>query len=86
MTKQTTQSIKTNKSGKAVKATLSSRQAAGASIAVKPQTSATPSAVLPELMVLGIDVHLRQHVVCRKTDASTVQPAQPTGARVRGVG
>lgn len=35
-----------------------------------------PPAPPPELMVMGIDVHLRQHVVCRKTDASTVQPAQ----------
>jgi len=82
MAKQTTKSSKTNKSLKAKKITLSSEQAeasipsAAPAAAPASQTSAAMPAVLPELMVLGIDVHLRQHVVCRKTDASTVQPVQ----------
>ncbi|MBN8420904.1 MAG: IS110 family transposase [Verrucomicrobia bacterium] len=76
MAKQTTQSIKTHKSGKAAKATLSSKEEAAASIAAKPETSPAQSGPLPEVIHLGIDVHLRQHVVCRKTDAATVQPAQ----------
>ena len=41
-----------------------------------PETTAVPPAPLPELMVLGIDVHLNQHVACRKIEAATVQPAQ----------
>lgn len=83
MAKQTTQSSKTNKSVKTAKMTSSSAQAAAAICAAPPacappvpETAATPPAPLPELIVMGIDVHLRQHVVCRKTDASTVQPAQ----------
>ena len=76
MAKQTTQSPKTNKSSKAAKATLSSAAPDAATAAPALETSAVPPAPPPELMVMGIDVHLRQHVVCRKTDASTVQPAQ----------
>ncbi|MHB1078053.1 MAG: IS110 family transposase [Prosthecobacter sp.] len=67
MAKQTTQSTKTNKSSKTAKATLSSAE---------PDAATTVPAPLPELIVMGIDVHLRQHVVCRKIDAATVQPAQ----------
>ncbi len=66
-----THSIKANKSSKSV--------ALGATPA--PTMSALPSeagtaAQLPNVIHLGIDVHLRQHVVCRKIDAATVQPAQ----------
>jgi len=78
MARQTTQSSKTNKSGKTAKMTLESAKAAASICAAPPaaQTLAAPAAPLPELMVMGIDVHLRQHVVCRKIDASSVQPAQ----------
>jgi transposase len=66
-----THSIKANKSSKS--------GALGAPPA--PTMSALPSeagtaAQLPKVIHLGIDVHLRQHVVCRKIDAATVQPAQ----------
>jgi hypothetical protein len=76
MAKQTTQSPKTNKSSKAAKATLSSAAPDAATAAPALETSAAQSVPLPEIIHLGIDVHLRQHVVCRKTDAATVQPAQ----------
>jgi len=76
MAKQTTQSTKTNKSSKAAKTTLSSAEADEATSAAAPEASSVQSETLPELIVMGIDVHLRQHVVCRKTDAATVQPAQ----------
>lgn len=33
-------------------------------------------APLPEIIHLGVDVHLRQYVVCRKIDGATPQPAQ----------
>ncbi len=33
-------------------------------------------APLPEVIHLGVDVHLRQYVVCRKIDGATPQPAQ----------
>ncbi len=78
MAKQTTPSLKTNKSLKAVKVRSSRAKTADATAsttASMPEPSA-PSAPLPEIIHLGIDVHLRQHVVCRKIDAATVQPAQ----------
>jgi transposase len=64
MAKQTTKSKETNKRIKAAKK------------AAPPLETTEPCAPLPEIIVLGIDVHLRQHVVCRKIDAATVQPAQ----------
>jgi len=81
MAKQTTKSIATNKSLKAVKVKSSRAKAADATASTTasmpaPSAPPAPPAPLPELIVLGIDVHLRQHVVCRKTDAATVQPAQ----------
>lgn len=76
MAKQSTKSIETNKRIKlAKKATLSSAGTAGSKSAPTSETL-EPSALLPEIIVLGIDVHLRQHVVCRKIDGATVQPAQ----------
>ena len=39
-------------------------------------TESPPSALKAELIHLGIDVHLREYVVCRKIDAATPQPAQ----------
>lgn len=72
MAKQSTKSIETNKRIKlAKKATLSSAGTAGSKSAPTSETL-EPSALLPEIIVLGIDVHLRQHVVCRKIDGATV--------------
>jgi transposase len=68
MAKQTT---KTNKSIKTANETLSVAEATTPTAGAEVQ-----SAPLPEIIHLGIDVHLRQHVVCRKIDAATVQPAQ----------
>jgi transposase len=76
MAKQTTKSIETNKRIKAAKkVTLSSAETPGSKAAPTFETTGA-SAPLPEIIVLGIDVHLRQHVVCRKIDGATVQPAQ----------
>lgn len=36
----------------------------------------TKPAQRPEVIHLGVDVHLRQYVVCRKMDGATPQPAQ----------
>jgi transposase len=41
-----------------------------------PVTHEAKPAPLPEIIHLGIDVHLRQYVVCRKIDGATPQPAQ----------
>jgi transposase len=44
----------------------------------KAAKQAKPSIGVPQAQIihLGIDVHLRQYVVCRKVDAATPQPAQ----------
>lgn len=47
-----------------------------ASLSAETTGAAAKSAPLPNILHLGIDVHLRQHVVCRKIDGATVQPAQ----------
>lgn len=39
-------------------------------------TEAAEAQSLPPVMYLGIDVHLRQYVICRKIDGATPQPAQ----------
>ena len=83
MAKQTTKSSKTNKHIQAAAAAASDTAVAvecaasmPAPVQTAPETTAVPPAPLPELMVLGIDVHLNQHVACRKIEAATVQPAQ----------
>lgn len=74
MAKQTTSNSKTHKSsGKAAKTTKD--EAAAHALTPAPVGQTSPAA-LPDVIHLGIDVHLRQHVVCRKIDAATVQPAQ----------
>lgn len=65
-----THPIQANKS---IKST-SSATPAPASQAANPQAGIAEQ--LPDIIHLGIDVHLRQHVVCRKIDGATVQPAQ----------
>lgn len=46
----------------------------------KPGRQAEPASqqgqAKAEVMYLGVDVHLKQHVVCRKNDGETPQPAQ----------
>ncbi|MDP1588435.1 MAG: hypothetical protein Q8M07_11865 [Prosthecobacter sp.] len=54
----------------------STRRAAPAPTSSAERLEAGKEAQLPNVIHLGIDVHLRQHVVRRKIDAATVQPAQ----------
>lgn len=56
----------------------STRSTSGASEARSspPPPAALKDATLPRIIHLGVDVHLRQHVICRKIDGATVQPAQ----------
>lgn len=68
MAKQATKSTKTVKT----KVPAPSR----AQSSTETTRAAAISDPLPNVIHLGIDVHLRQHVVCRKIDAATVQPAQ----------
>ncbi|MDB6139978.1 MAG: hypothetical protein JWO94_3050, partial [Verrucomicrobiaceae bacterium] len=42
----------------------------------EPIEPAPAGAVLPEVIHLGVDVHLKQYVICRKIDGATPQPAQ----------
>ena len=55
----------------------SKRRATPAPLNTAGPSEACQEAVLPNVIHLGIDVHLRQHVVCRKIDAATV-PLEPT--------
>jgi transposase len=41
-----------------------------------PGVPAPASAPLPDVIHLGVDVHLKQYVICRKIDGATPQPAQ----------
>jgi transposase len=41
-----------------------------------PMKQEAKTAAQPDVIYLGVDVHLRQHVVCRKIDGATPQPAQ----------
>lgn len=75
MAKQTTSNSKTHKSSSSKAAKTTKGAAAAGALTPEPAQQAS-CAPLPEIIHLGIDVHLRQHVVCRKIDAATVQPAQ----------
>jgi transposase len=68
MAKQPTKTTKT------VKAALPNTRPA--SLSTETTGVAAKSEPIPTIIHLGIDVHLRQHVVCRKIDGATVQPAQ----------
>ena len=43
---------------------------------VQPCVPAPAGAVLADVIHLGVDVHLKQYVICRKIDGATPQPAQ----------
>lgn len=62
------------KTTKSVKTALP--ETARAHLSAEATGAPAKSEPLPNIIHLGIDVHLRQHVVCRKIDAATVQPAQ----------
>lgn len=64
MAKQTTTAIKRLAKAKPLAAKQTSVQQQA-----KPEAQA-------DVICLGVDVHLRQHVVCRKIDGATPQPAQ----------
>ena len=60
----------------------STRSKASATAAAKPASKAgavepaPAAATLADVIHLGVDVHLKQHVICRKIDGATPQPAQ----------
>ena len=54
----------------------STRCASPVSTSTATPAKAEQKTALPNVIHLGIDVHLRQHVVCRKIDATSVPPAQ----------
>ncbi len=43
---------------------------------VEPVVTVPAGEVLPDVIHLGVDVHLKQYVICRKIDGATPQPAQ----------